>query len=144
MPPNLIRRVFSGYAAILKPILFILALLAASAALSFAIAWPLWFFATRQRTAYSFFTLAVLAATACILAISARARKIAANGSPTNARKRPAIFALFAVIWICILAAGSYFSVLLSVRGLAYIGVPFLIILLILLGLAAWRALKKK
>jgi hypothetical protein len=144
MPSNLIRRVFSGYAAILKPILFILALLTASAALSFAIAWPLWFFATRQRTVYSFFTLALLAAAACILAIRTRARKTAANGSPANARKHPAVFSLFAVLWICILAAGSYFSVLLSVRGLAYIGVPFIIILLILLGLAAWQALKKK
>ncbi len=144
MSPNLIRRVFSGYAAILKPILFILALLAASAALSFAIAWPLWFFATRQRTAYSFFTLAVLAAAACILAFGARARKTAANGSPAKARKRPAVMALFAVLWMGILAAGSYFSVLLSVRGFAYIGIPFLVVLLFLLGLAAWQVLRKK
>ena len=144
MPQNIIRRVFSGYAAILKPILFILALLAASAALSFAIAWPLWFAATRQRTAYSILTLAVLAAAVCILAIRARARKTAVNGSPANARRRPAVFAVFAILWICILAAGLYFSVLLSVRGMAYFGVPLLVILFFLLGFSAWMALRKK
>ncbi len=146
MRPSLFRRVLDGYAAILKPVLFILALLAASAGLSFAIAWPLWFFATGNSLAYSLSVLAVIAAAGTALFLGSRARKKAAGaGSETEGKRgRPIAFAIFIVSWICIFAAGVYFSALLAVRGKVYIGAPLLAVLLFLLGLAAWGAKRKK
>jgi hypothetical protein len=137
----LLRRVLTGYAAILKPVLFILALLAASAALSFAIALPLWFFATRYRILYSLFTAAAVAGTVVIMALRSRAGKTA---SVAGNRRRPFTSALFAIAWVCVLSLGVYFALLLSARGMIYLGAPLLAALLLLLGLAAWGARKKK
>jgi hypothetical protein len=137
----LLRRVLAGYAAILKPVFFILALLAASAALSFAVALPLWFFATRYRILYSFFTLGAVAGAASILALRSRVRKAA---FAAGTRKRPFTSALFAITWVCVLCAGVYSAILLSTRGMIYLGAPLLAALLLLLGLAAWGARKKK
>jgi FtsH-binding integral membrane protein len=145
MLPTIIRRVFAGYAAVLKPVGFVIALLAVSAALSFAIAWPLWYFATSQRVVYSIFTLAVIAAAGVALFMSSRARKAASGNGPTppNARKHRAAFGFFIVSWICILAGGAYVSILLIARGRTYLGALILAALIVLLGLAAWYARRK-
>jgi drug/metabolite transporter (DMT)-like permease len=144
MTPTLLRRVFSGYASILKPVLFVLAMLAVSAALSFAVAWPLWFFATKYRLLYSVLTLAAVLAAVVVLAVESRRRRAATPDSAPPGRRRPPAFALLALLWILVLAAGLYAAALTFVKGRFYIGAPLLALLLFLLGLAAWAARRKK
>jgi hypothetical protein len=145
MTPAPLRRAASGYAAIFKPILFVLTLLAVSAAIAFAVAWPLWFFATQEPFVYTLFTLGVIGAAAAALAISSRRRAARSfDAAAPGGRRHPVLFALFAVGWILIFLAALYAAALLTVRGRFYIGVPLLAAALFALGLAAWAAARKK
>ena len=139
------RRVLSGYSSILKPIAFILGMLAVSAALSLAIAWPLWKFATGSPLIYSLLTLAGIAGTAVFIAVGSRRRASrSADASAPGRRKHPLLFVLFAAAWVLVLCAGVYAAALLSFRGMAAVGIPSLIALVLLLGWAAWAARRKK
>jgi hypothetical protein len=145
MTPSPLRRVASGYVAIFKPILFVLTLLAGSAAIALAIAWPLWFFATTEPFIYTLFTLGVIGAAAVALAISSRRRAARSyDASAPGARRHPVLFALFVIGWILVFLAALYTAVLFTVRGRFYIGVPLLAAALLALGLAAWAAARKK
>lgn len=142
MLPRVFRRVVAGYAAIIKPIAFLLALLAVSAALSLAIAWPLWFLATRYRLLFTACTLAlVLGALIALQVATFRRRARHPETAPRLKRRmRPAVFFLFALLWLLVLAAGIYAAALSFVRGRIAFGAPLLAVLLVLLGLAAWTA----
>jgi hypothetical protein len=132
-------RVLRGYLGIFKAVGFILALLGASAGLGFLVAWPLWFFATSSRLAYSIFTTAVLCAGVAYFVFNKiRRRQPRGYGRPGN--RRPLGAAALILLWVVLLAAGAYLVILLALRGMYILAIPVSILLLAALGYIAYAA----
>jgi hypothetical protein len=129
-------RILKGYLGILKGVGFLLALLAASAAVGFAASYPLWLFSTSARAAYSWFVLAAAAAAVVFFSVRAAIRRKARPGA--SRPRRTALSILLGVVWVLCLAAGVYVVVLLAARGLYLAAVPALAGLLLLLGWLAF------
>jgi high-affinity Fe2+/Pb2+ permease len=146
MRGRVLTRILGGYVRILRTAGFAAALLAASAALGFLIAWPLWFFATTHRSAYTIFTLAAAAAGVILLSLRGALRSRAApRGLASGARRRsPLVSAIFGALWLILFAIGLYLALLLISRGLVLLGVPVLLALLLLLGYLAFAPRRKK
>jgi hypothetical protein len=100
---------------------FLCALVAGSAALGFLIAWPLWYFATSARQAYTITVLCLGGAGAVFLAIRAGQRRRKAmreDGKP----RRNALTVMLTVVIAVVATAGTYVGAALFARGLWVIG----------------------
>lgn len=133
-------RAWAGHA---QKIAFFLLLVAGSAAVGVAIAWPLWYFATHARGAYTAFFLILAAAGVVFLVVRAILRAIRGPREPAGPR-RSALSALLAILQALILLSGLYLAAVLFSHGIVIFAVPLLLVslgLLVLLGLAR-RAVK--
>ncbi len=117
---------------------FLALLVAGSAAAGLVIAWPLWYFATSARTAYTAFAL-ILAACGIIFAIIRSILKGRNAPRDTGGPRRSALSGVLGVLQAVILLCGLYLAIALFYRGMWIFAVPLLIVcfgLLVLLGLA--------
>jgi len=122
--------------------LFVL-LVAGSAAVGAAIAWPLWFFATSARSAYTLFAL-ILAGCGILYAVARailRRRRISRD---TSVPRRSGLSTFLGVLQALVFFCGVYLAGVLFFHGMWLFGVPLLLVcagLLLVLGMAR-RALK--
>jgi hypothetical protein len=136
-----LRSVVHAWGEAVKKLGFFVLLVAGSAAAGVAIAWPLWYFATSARQAYTFFALA-LAAGGIVWSVVRSILK-ARRASPTGHR-RSVLSGFLAVLQALILLCGLYLSAVLFFHGIWIFAVPLLLAsfgLPVLLGLAR-RALR--
>jgi len=122
---------FKGWIAAGRGIGFFLLLAGGSAALGFAIAWPLWLFATSQRSAYTVFVLCLLAA-GLIALVTRRITRRRRDGTDPGRPRRSAISALLGVLQVLIVLSGLWGEAVLVARGLW---------LFAIVGLIAWAAI---
>ena len=140
-----VRRSFGGWIDAVTKVGFFLLLAGGSAALGFAIAWPLWLFATSQRKAYTIFVLCLVGAgTVALVARGVARRRRAARdrGVP----RRAAFSAFLAAIQVVVVLAGLWAEAALIARGLwLFSAVGFLLWAAIVwvMGIGR-RALKKR
>jgi len=109
------RSLFKGWIQAGRGIGFFVLLVGGCGVLGFAIAWPLWFFATSQHTAYTIFVLCLVAAGIVALAARGAARRRRAardSGGP----RRSALATLLAVVQVVIVLAGLWAEAVLIVR----------------------------
>lgn len=123
---------------------FFLLLVLGSAAAGAVIAWPLWYFATSARGAYTAFALILVLAGIVFAVVKAirRAGKAPRDGS---ARRRAPGAVLLGVLQAVVFLVGLYAAILLLSHGIWIFGVPVLVVwigLLLLLGMAR-RAARK-
>jgi hypothetical protein len=139
------RGVFNGWIGAGRGIGFFLLLVAGSGALGFAIAWPLWLFATSQRTAYTVFVLCVVGGGVVALLVRGAARRRRAardSGGP----RRSAFAALLAFVQVVVVLAGLWAEGVFITRGIwvfAIVGLPVWASIVWALGIAR-RALKAR
>lgn len=132
-----LRSVVRTWGQLAQKIGFLILLVAGSAAVGAAIAWPLWYFATSAREVYTGFVL-ILAAGGIVFAVVrglVRARRMPHDGTE---RLRP-LSGLIGVLQGLILLGGLYVSAVLLYHGIWLIAIPALLVslgLLLLLGLA--------
>ena len=110
---------------------FFVVLVAGSAAFGFAIAWPLWLFATSQRQAYTIFAFCLAGGGLLALAVRRfiRLRKSARDpGKP----RRTVLSVLLTILLTIVAVAGGYVAAVLLYRGLWILALP---------ALAAWAGL---
>jgi hypothetical protein len=103
-------------------------LLAGSCALGFAIAWPLWLFATSQREAFTIFALLLAGSGISALAIRAALKRRTAIRDPGKPR-RTALSVLLTILLTLFAFGGAYVEAALLFRGLWILGI---------LGLLLW------
>ncbi len=139
MRDGFLRRVFKGYAGLLKGIAFFTVLVGASAALGFLASWPLWLFSTESRTLYSLFCAAAIGAGLVWLIVRAATRR-----RPERRRRGVLVTVLAVAAFICVLLAGVYGIVYFIYKGSVIILVPLVIVLLVLLGWLAWLAARRR
>ena len=118
-----LARILRGYFEIGKRVGFLFLLVAGSASLGFAIAWPLWYFATSNRRLYSFGVLGALAAAGIAAAIRAAVRA-----------RHGAFRGLLAIVWTVLLLAGLYIAALLAVKGIWIAAIPVSLLWMLFLG----------
>jgi Flp pilus assembly protein TadB len=122
--------------------LFVL-LVAGSAAVGAAIAWPLWFFATSARSAYTAFAL-ILAGCGIIFAAARAVIRKRRAPRDTAVPRRSGLFGFLGLLQALILLCGAYLACVLFFHGIWIFGVPLVLVcvgLLVVLGLAR-RALR--
>ncbi len=122
--------------------LFIL-LIAGSAAVGAAIAWPLWYFATSARRAYTAFAL-ILAGCGIVYAVARSVTRRRRMPQEAAVRRASGLSSLLGLLQVLILLCGLYLAALLFFHGIWIFAVPLLLVcvgLLVLLGLAR-RAVK--
>jgi len=138
-----IRSVVRSWGLLAQRLGLFLLLVAASAAVGAAIAWPLWLFATSARSAYTAFAL-ILAACGIVSAVVRAALRRRRIPRDTTAPRRSGVSGFLGVLQALILLCGVYLACVLFFHGMWVFGVPLLLmcgVLLFLLGLAR-RALK--
>jgi hypothetical protein len=129
----------------LRKIGFLVLLLAGSAAFGFAIAWPLWFFATSQRQAYTIFAFCLAGGGLLALGVRRLVRRHAASRDPGRPR-RTVLSVLLTILLTIVALAGGYLAAVLLYRGVWILAAPELIAwagLLWVLGYAR-RASKRR
>jgi hypothetical protein len=139
------KGLFTGWIEAGRGVGFFLLLAGGSGALGFAIAWPLWLFATSQRTAYTIFVLCLVAAGIGVLAArnGMRRRRAARDrGAP----RRSVVAALIAFVQVVVVLAGLWAEAAFIARGFwffAVVGLPVWASIVWALGIAR-GALKKR
>ena len=122
-----VKRRLESWVEAFKKIGFFILLVAGSACFGFAIAWPLWLFATSQRQAYTAFAFCLAGGGLVALAVRRfiRLRKTARDpGKP-----RRTILSVFLTILLTIIAvAGVYVAAVLLYRGLWILAAPELVV----------------
>jgi drug/metabolite transporter (DMT)-like permease len=116
-----LRTALSAWIEAGRKIGFLLLLVAGSAGLGFLIAWPLWFFATTARSAYTIAVLAAGGAGIVLLAVRAalrRRKSVRDPGKPTHS----VLSVLLAVMMGIVGFAGVYLAAALFIRRLWIIG----------------------
>jgi CDP-diglyceride synthetase len=140
-----VQRTLESWLEAARKIGFPILLLAGSAALGFVIAWPLWFFATSQREAYTIFAFCCAGGAVTFLTVRGIIRRRDASRNPGAPRRT--ILSVLLTILLCITAlAGGYLSAVLLYRGAWILALPAILVwcgLLWLLGLAR-RASKRR
>jgi hypothetical protein len=112
-----------GWGERLRAVGFLVAMAGGSAALGFAIAWPLWFFATSHRQAYTIFALS-LAAAALVFGI---VRSLARRRRDPRSRAKPRLGAAALAVSLVrgiIFVAGLYLLLAFVFRGLWLLALP--------------------
>lgn len=132
-----LRSLLRRWAELAQKVGFFLLLVAGSAAVGVAIAWPLWYFATKARGAYTAFALILAAAGIVFLIVRAifRARRAPEPAGP----RRSTLSALLAVLQALIFLCGLYLAAVLFFHGILIFAIPILLAslgALVLLGLA--------
>ena len=118
---------------------FFVLLVAGSAAFGFAIAWPLWLFATSQRRAYTIFAFGLAGAGCVVLAVRRFIRVRRSARDPGRPRRR-FLSVLATILLTGVALAGGYVDAVLFYRGLWILAIPALIVWAGLLwGLSAAR-----
>jgi hypothetical protein len=140
-----VQKTLEGWLEAARKIGFLILLLAGSAAFGFAIAWPLWLFATSQRQAYTIFAFCLAGGGALVLAVRGIARR---RDTPRNpgAPRRTILSVLLTILLGMTALTGGYLAAVLLFRGLWILALPALLVwcaLLWLLGLAR-RASKRR
>jgi hypothetical protein len=121
-------------------------LVGGSAALGFAVAWPLWLFATARRGAFTVFTISLIGAGfAVIVARAILRRRTAARdtGKPWHA----ALATLLAWVAGIVFIVGAYLLAVLLARALWVLALPFFLLwggVLWALGFLRRRAKRRK
>jgi zinc transporter ZupT len=126
---------------------FFVLLVAGSAAVGVAIAWPLWYFATSARGLYTACVLVIAAAGLLFLVVRAVIRARKAPRDLPGAASSP-LSRLLAILQVLVFLCGLYLDAVLLSHRIWVFAVPLLLLwlgLLVLLGLArraakAWRA----
>jgi hypothetical protein len=110
---------------------FLVVLVAGSAALGLLISWPLWFFATSARQAYTITVLVLAGAGIVFLVVRSVSRRRGAIRDPGRPR-RTVLSALLTLLMVLVGFGGVYLGAAVLVRGLWVVGVA---------DLAAWALL---
>jgi hypothetical protein len=137
------RSALARWAEAARAIGFFLLLVAGSAAIGLAIAWPLWLFATSQKRLFSLCILFLLAAGLLFLAARAIARRKRATRDPGRPLSS-LLSVLLTALLVVIVPAGAYLAAVLFLRGLWVLAVPALLLWIGLLWLLGYlRGLAK-
>jgi hypothetical protein len=122
-----VKRRLESWIEALRKIGFFILLVAGSACFGFAIAWPLWFFATSQRQAYTIFAFCLAGGGLLTLAVR---RFIRLRKSPRDPGKprRTILSVLLTVLLTIVAVAGGYVAAVLFYRGLWILAAPELVI----------------
>jgi hypothetical protein len=140
-----VKGLFSGWIEAGRGVGFFLLLAGGSGVLGFAIAWPLWFFATSQRTAYTIFVLCAAGVGIIVLAARGAARRRRAardRGAPRGS----VAAVLIALVQAVVVLAGLWSEAVFIARRfwpLAVVGLLAWAAIVWALGVAR-RALKKR
>ncbi len=135
MTDGFFARILKGYSGLLKGMGFVAVLVGASAILGFAAAWPLWFFSTESRTAYTVFCLAAIGGGIIWLIVRAATRR-----RPARERRGLLVAALSVIAFILVFLAGIYGVVFFLYRGSVLAVFPLAVLLLLGLGWLAYMA----
>jgi hypothetical protein len=122
---------------------FFLLLVAGSAALGMAIAWPLWLFATSRKRLFTLCVLCLLAAVILLLAVRAVVRRRHARQDPGRPT-RTVLSVILGILLGIAVPAGAYMTAVLLFRGLWILAVPAVPIWLALLWLLGFLRRKAK
>jgi len=135
---GLLRSVLASWREAGRKLAFFLLLVLGSAAAGAVIAWPLWFFATSARKAYTVFALLLVLAGIVVAVVRwiVRGGRAQRDGS---ARRRSPGSALLGVLQVVVFIVGLSATAVLVSHGIWIFGVPVLVIwiaILLLLGIA--------
>jgi uncharacterized membrane-anchored protein len=117
---------------------FFVLLVVGSATMGVVIAWPLWYFATSARAAYTVFAL-LLALAGVVFAIVRSVIKRRNATHEASGRRRPLLSSFLVILQVLILLSGLYVAAVLFYHGIWVFAIPLLVAcfgLLVLLGLA--------
>lgn len=126
-----VRKTVARWIEAARKVGFLLVLVAGSAALGLMISWPLWFFATSARTAYTITVLGIGAAGVLFLAVRSARRSRAALRDPGRPGRSFASVSI-TVVMVLVGFGGAYLAAAFLVRGL---------LVLAAVDLAAWGLL---
>ena len=127
-----LRALASTYVGLLRRLGSILAVLLMSAVASLLVVYPLWFFATRNRRAYTVTILVTLAIGVSVAVVSRVANRMRIDRSYLSRRLLPWIRTAGTLV---ILLVGIYGAVWLYARGLYGAAVPLTLLLAAAVGL---------
>ena len=137
------RRVLSAWLEAVRKAGFFILLVAGSAGLGFGIAWPLWAFATSERTAYTIFAFCLagggLAAFAARAIIRSR-RVVRDSGKP----RRTILSLLLTFILVGVVLAGGYVVAVMLSRGLWIMAIVVFVLWAALVWLVAFTRRRAK
>lgn len=137
------RRALSAWLEAARKAGFFILLVALSAGLGCAIAWPLWAFATSERMAYTIFALCLagggLAAFAARVIIRSR-RVVRDPGKP----RRTVLSLLLTIILVGVVLAGAYVAAVMLSRGLWILAIPACVLWAGLVWLVAFTRRRAK
>jgi len=102
---------------------FFILLVAGSAGLGCVIAWPLWAFATSERTAYTIFALCLTGGGLAAFAARAIIRSRRAVRDPGKPR-RTVLSLLLTLVLVGVVLAGAYIAAVMLSRGLWILAIP--------------------
>ena len=133
-----IRSVMRSWVELARGLGFLILLVGGSATVGVIIAWPLWYFATSNRIAYTAFALLLALAGAVFATVRSiiKGRNAAAE---EGRRRRHALSKLLGVLQILILVSGLYLVAVLSYHAVWIFAIPLFIVclgLIVLVGLA--------
>jgi MFS family permease len=140
-----VRKTLERWLETVRKIGFLILLLAGSAAFGFAIAWPLWLFATSQRQAYTIFAFCLAGGGLLALAVRRLIRRRESPRDPGKPR-RTMLSVVLTILLTMVALAGGYLAAVLLYRRLWILAVPALVVwagLLWALGFAR-RASKRR
>jgi len=122
-----VKRRLESWLEAFRKIGFFILLVAGSACFGFAIAWPLWFFATSQRQAYTIFAFSLAGGGLVALAVRRFIRLRASARDPGKPR-RTFLSVLLTILLAIVAVAGGYVAAVLLYRGLWILAAPALVI----------------
>jgi hypothetical protein len=122
-----VRKTLARWLEVGRKIGFLVALVAASAALGFVISWPLWLFATSARRAYTITVLALAGAGIIFLVFRAIRRSRRATRDPGRPRRTP-LSVILTFLMVVVGLAGAYLGAALLARGLLVIAAADIVV----------------
>jgi hypothetical protein len=127
-------RIAAGWLGLAKKAGFLLLLVGGCAVLGSAIAWPLWYFATKDRAAFTVSVILLVCAGLAGLSVKGLLRRRSAR-RVTQRPPRSPLRVLLSILMAVLLLVGLYACALLFSRGL---WVPALFVLIAWLALVGW------
>ena len=132
-----LKRRLESWLEAFRKIGFFILLVAGSACFGFAIAWPLWLFATSQRQAYTIFAFCLAGGGLVALAVRRFIRLRTSARDPGKPR-RTILSVLLTIVLTIVAVAGAYAAAVLIYRGLWILAAPALGVWAGLLWALAW------
>jgi uncharacterized membrane protein YidH (DUF202 family) len=121
-----VKRRLESWLEAFRRIGFFVILVAGSALFGFAIAWPLWLFATSQRQAYTVFAFCLAGGGLIALGIRRFIRLRRSARDPGRPR-RSVLSVLLTILLTIVAVAGAYVAAVLLYRGLWILAAPALV-----------------